>query len=132
MSRLLLLTASLLLGMQVNAQNASLTTLEFVEIINDAEAEALFYYQNNWKVLRKQALESEFIIDYKLMQVEPSPEAPFHIVLMTTFADEQQYQDREKNFRELIEAREGLKLLNDKKPAEFRRSVFSKERARSY
>ena len=131
MSRLLLLTVSLLLGTQVNAQNASLTTLEFVEIINDAEAEALFYFQNNWQVLRKQALAKEFISDYKLLQVESSPEAPFHIVLMTTFADEQQYQDREKNFRELIEARDGLKLLNDKKPAEFRRSVFSKERARS-
>ncbi|WP_299365146.1 hypothetical protein [Winogradskyella sp.] len=105
--------------------NEKLTTIETVEILNNNEQEALYYFQNNWKALRIMAVEKGYIDSFELLQTPYSKETPFHIMLVTTYANKAQYDKREEHFRELIKASGELKLMNDKKPTEFRISVFS-------
>ena len=105
----------------------SLAFMNFVEILNDNKEEAIYYYENNWKVLRDQAIERGFISSYQLLEVPYSEEAPFHIILVTSFATQEQYDAVEENFEILISERGERRLLNDKMPSEFRRIIFSKD-----
>ncbi|BAO75341.1 hypothetical protein [Winogradskyella sp. PG-2] len=109
--------------------NERITTIETVEILYGKEEEAIYYFQNNWKKLRARAIEKEYIHSFQLMKTSFSSETPFHIILVTTYTNKEQYKNREKHFTELIKASGGLKLLNDKKPNELRKSVFSVEGA---
>ncbi len=109
-------------------KDVKITTVDFVQILDDNDREAMFYYQNNWKVLREMALEKEYIHSYQLLKVSPSEAAPFHIMLTTTYKDEEQYSLREDHFTALIKERGPLKLLNRKTPKEFRKILFSKEK----
>ena len=108
-------------------EKAQISTIEFVEILNGNKAEALFYFKNNWKVLREKALAQNHISGFQLMENERSKEAPFDLILMTSYATHQQYLDREEVFQVLISESGGLQLMNDKKPSEFRKSVFGIE-----
>jgi hypothetical protein len=115
---------------QSQSTNQMISTIDFVEILNDNRSEAIYYFENNWKVLRKMAMENGHIHSYQLLEVEATQDAPFSLILITTYKDDQQYSVREKNFQELITAKGELKLLNGKKPAEFRKTLFSKETIR--
>jgi len=128
MRKLLFLSLSLLWTVQVSAQD-KISSIDFVQIQNDNKAEALYYYQNNWKILRETAIEKGYIHSFQFLEVEPTEEAPFHIILITNYGNESQYAKREEHFSELIEARGDLRLMNEKKPGEFRKILFGKERA---
>ena len=110
--------------------NEKITTIETVKILNNNEAEAIYYFQNNWKVLRRMAKEKGYIDSFQLLQTDYSDETPFHLVLVTTYTNLSQFEKREENFGELIALKGGLKLLNDKQPAEFRKSVFAVKQAK--
>ncbi|WP_299524752.1 hypothetical protein [Winogradskyella sp.] len=76
------------------------------------------------------AVEKGYIDSFELLQTTYSKETPFHLVLVTTYTNKAQYDQREKHFSKLIKAKGGLKLLNDKQPSEFRKSVFGVEGAK--
>jgi len=131
--KILFLFAALSLGLSNHAQiNDKITTIEFVEVVNNNKEEALFYFQNNWKTLRNKAIIKNYIHSYQLLETPKSDEAPFQIMLITTYLDKEQYDQREDNFQELIKESGGLKLMNDKKPGEFRKSLFSKDMVRHW
>ncbi len=128
------LFASLILLVCVNAFCDSApvrTTIDFVRILDENQAEALYYYQNNWKVLREKALQEGYIHSFRLLQTKADDDAPFHLMLITSYQNETQFANRELNFRKLIEQQGGVKLLNKKTPNQFRRVLFSKEGATS-
>ncbi|MEM8569221.1 MAG: hypothetical protein AAGF85_22395, partial [Bacteroidota bacterium] len=100
----------------------------FVQILDDNREEALFYYQNNWKVLREMAVKKGYIDSFELLEVEFTEDQPYHIILMTTFTNKDQFEKREEHFEELIKAKGSLRLLNEKKPGEFRKNLYLKER----
>lgn len=104
-----------------------ISTVDFVQIIDGNKAETMFYYQYNWKVLRVMAMKKRYIASFEIMETPYSEEAPFHLMLITTYKDKEQYEQREKHFQELIKEKGALHLLNDKKPAEFRKNLFHKE-----
>ncbi len=112
--------------------DGKISTVDFVQILNDNKEEALYYFQNNWKVLRDMAVKKDFIHSYQFLEVPPSGDAPFHLMFITTYLNEEQYNMREDHFAELIEERGPLKLLNNKKPEVFRKSIFAKERVRHW
>ena len=112
--------------------NEKITTIETVEILNNNEAEAMYYFQNNWKKLRENAVSKGYISSYQLLKTTYSAETPFHLVLITTYSNEAQFDQREAHFRELIDASGGLKLMNTKKPSEFRASVFAIDGAKHF
>lgn len=109
-----------------------ISTIDFVQILNGNKAEADYYYQNNWKVLRSMAMENDYIDSFQVMETPFTEEAPFQLMLVTTYADKEQYDLREDHFRALIKEKGTLELLNEKKPEEFRKTIFSKEEVRHW
>jgi len=121
----------LLIGINGYGQDGeAISTVDFVQILYDNQAEALFYYENNWKPLRDTALAKGYITSYEMLETPFTEDAPFHLMLITTYADEEQFAKREEHFLPLVETSGGLKLLNDKQPDAFRKSVFVKEKSK--
>jgi hypothetical protein len=116
---LILLASTVTLGQS----NNKISTIEMVKIKNGNKAEALYYFEHNWKVLREMAVEKGYIDSYQLLYEKRE----FDLLLITTFTDQKQYDKREDHFAELIQKAGSLKLLNDKKPTEFRESWMSLE-----
>ena len=113
-------------------QNEAITTIDFVQILNENESEAKYYFQNNWKALRESAIKKDYIISFQMLETPFTNDAPFHLMLITTYKNREQYNLRESNFGELINKMGELKLMNEKKPGEFRKTVFSKELVRHW
>lgn len=130
MKKIILLVFITFTQLSFAQKDEQISTIDFVQIIDGNKAETMFYYQYNWKVLRQMALQKKYIASFEIMETPYSEEAPFHIMLITTYANKAQYEQREKHFEELIKAAGKLKLLNDKKPAEFRKNLFHKENVR--
>ena len=83
----------------------------------------MFYYENNWKSARDRMLAQKFIKSYQILSVKPDSLTQPGLVLMTEFADSISYQKSEARFEAVFnELRPdgSLKLLNEKKPNEFR------------
>jgi len=108
-------------------QDQSISSMDFVEIVNDNQEEALFYYQNNWKILRQMAIKKNYISSFELLKDMGQDKNSFSLILVTTYANREQFEKREEHFQELIKEKGGLELLNEKKPGEFRKTVFSKD-----
>ena len=126
---LLLLTNSFVSYGQLDDR---ISTVSFVQVVNDNKKEAVYYFQNNWKVLRDMAMEKGYIHSYQVMETPNSQEGPYDIILVTTYSTQAQYDLREDHFGELIEARGKLRLMNDKQPDEFRKTLYSKEMVRHW
>jgi len=126
--RSIFLIASLFLCFGAFAQKTDqLSTIDFVQVLDDHHEEAHYYYQQNWKVLREMAVEKGYIASFQILETSPSEEAPFHLMLITTYANPMQYEKREAHFEELIKESGPLKLLNDLKPTAFRKTLFGKD-----
>ena len=111
-----------------NAQdNSKISTMDFVQILNENREEALYYFQNNWKALREMAISRGYIHSFDVLETPASADAPFELILITTYKNKEQYDAREEHFRELIDEKGELDLMNDKKPGEFRKTLFNKE-----
>ncbi len=111
-----------LISTMVDAQiETRISSIDFVQVLNDNHEEALYYYENNWRWLRELAVEKGYISDYEFMQVDRTEETPYDIILITIYSNKEQAALREDNFAELIEIKGSLRLLNDKQPSEFRK-----------
>ena len=112
--------------------NEKISTIDFVQIVNNNKEEALYYYQNNWQILRNMAVEKNYIHSYQILEAPFSDTEPFQLMLITTYLNKVQYEQREEHFAELIKEKGELKLMNDKKPNEFRKTLFNKEMVRHW
>ena len=118
---------------QLSAQTDNrISTIDFVQVLDNNHQETIYYYQNNWQVLREAALANKYIHSYQLLETPFTEEAPFQIMLVTTYADEQQYQHREEHFKQLIDQKGGLQLMNEKQPGEFRQVIYNKEQVKHW
>ncbi|MGI9549792.1 MAG: hypothetical protein ACR2MT_01230 [Aurantibacter sp.] len=113
-------------------QDTKISTMDFVQILDDNKEEAIYYFQNNWKVLRNMAIKKGYIHSYEFLEAPISEGAPFQLVFITTYQNQEQYKLREDHFAELIKEKGKLRLMNDKEPDEFRKSLFTKERVRHW
>jgi len=129
---ILFILISLISTSSVAQSSVKISTMDFIQIQNGYKDEALFFYKNNWKRLRHKAVEIGYIDSFLLLEAEASEEAPFHLVLITTYLDKKQYQQREKNFQQLMQESKGPKLLNSIKPQMFRKKLFSKKEVNSF
>lgn len=111
---------------------AKISSVDFVAVVNNNHAETLYYYQNNWKVLREAAVKKDYIDSYNLLEIEPTEATPYNFILITTYANQEQYNKREAHFEELIKASGGLKLLNDKEPKDFRKFIDGQDSVKNW
>ena len=96
-------------------KNTKISTIDFVQILNNNKKEVVFYYENNWEILRKMAIKKNYIDSYQLLETSATKNAPFSFMLITTYKDKKQFEKREKHFEELIKKKGKLRLLNEKK-----------------
>ena len=105
------------------------STIDFMKVINGNRAELIYYYENNWKVLRDMALERNYIVSYELLETEAESTGDFDILLITRYENEEAYEKAEERFQGLIreiQTASGPKLMNDLTPSQFRDWKFSK------
>lgn len=104
-----------------------ISTMDFVKTVDENREELIYYYENNWKVLRDIALEKGYIESYELMTTFEDSDSGFDVILVTRYKNEDEYNKAEERFQGIIEEVQksgGLKLLNDLKPGEFRSLEF--------
>jgi len=102
--------------------------MDFVKVIAEKKAEAMFYYENNWKVYRDAAVKKKKIKSYELVEAKADSLNNFDLILITVYTDSVQYSKSEENFAPLLKQLRpnGPVLLNDNKPNDFRKNVFFK------
>ena len=88
--------------MSIAQTNTKVSTLDFVQVLNENKDEAIFYYENNWKQLRIRAVEEGYISAFQLLESPLHESEPFQIILVTTYDNEAQYEKSEENFQKLI------------------------------
>ena len=112
-----------LLFMPISAL-AEIVTVDLVKVLNGNQAEAVYYYENNWKQHRIKALDQGYISSYKLL-IRTSDDGETDILLITGYASEAEYEAREENFAIVMADRQadGPVLLNEMPPGEFREIV---------
>lgn len=102
--------------------------MDFVKIRDGYTKEAMYFYENNWKVYRDLAIKKGVIKAYELVKAVPDTLNNFDLVLITVYDDSLQYANSEEHFRPILSALRpnGPLLLNEMKPADFRINVFTK------
>ncbi len=111
---------------RVAAQQARpVAMVSLVKILDNKKAEALFFYENNWKVYRETALQKGYIQSYQLLFSQEDSTVNFDMIMVTTFKDSIQFSRGEENFGTIIKSlrTNGPLLLNDLKPDSFRKLV---------
>ncbi len=61
----------------IGQQSNHISMIDYVQVLNENKAEALFYYQNNWQQLRIKAIEKNYIESYQLLETIPTAETPY-------------------------------------------------------
>lgn len=121
---------ALLTGSRVaGQQNTEVILMDFVKIKEGRIKEALYFYENNWKVYRDLALKKKVIKSYEIVRAEPDSLNNFDLILITTYKDSVQFAKSEENFRPILAALRpnGPALLNGLRPDDFRINVFFKK-----
>ncbi len=112
----------------VNAKKADETVvlMDFVKIKNGKRDEAMFFYENNWKIYREAALKQGIIQSFEIVEIAPNESNQFDLILITRYKNEEQHKNSEKNFEPILkEIRpNGALLKNDLKPDDFRQNLF--------
>jgi hypothetical protein len=125
--RLLLTTALLFIAFISFSQTGNpILTMDFVKVKDGRYKEALYFYENNWKVYRDIALKKGYIKSYRLVSTQPDSLVSFDLILFTEYADSAHFNASEARFQQIIKdvRPNGPKLLGNIKPNDFRQNLF--------
>lgn len=102
------------------------SVLDFVKIKDGKRDEAMYFYENNWKVYREDALNRGVIHSYELIEASSKDRADFDLILVTRYAGKEKLDNSEKNFEPILKQLRpnGPILKNSLQPADFRQNVF--------
>lgn len=122
----LLLFFFLLFGLPALGQSVSVW--ELVQVKAGFKAEALYFYEHNWKLYREIALKKGFIQSYRLEQTADDSAGSCELLLITEYKDSTDYRQSETNFRGILATvrPDGPVLMNKFRPEEFRKTVLVK------
>jgi hypothetical protein len=109
--------------------NSAVKIIDFVKVNNGRYKEAVFFYDNNWKVYRDLALQKGYIQSFELLTTKRDTLANFDLMLITEYKDSIQFKLSEERFQSIIKETRptGPLLLNEFKPNDFRQNVFLKQ-----
>ncbi|MBP7376653.1 MAG: TlpA family protein disulfide reductase [Pyrinomonadaceae bacterium] len=100
--------------------------VEIVKVVGGNRDEARYYYENNWRVYREAAVKRGIIESFEYVETA-TKDAAFDIILITRYANEEQYKNSEKAFEPILkELRpKGPLLRGSIQPDSFRQIVHS-------
>lgn len=118
----------LFLLVSINSYGQPVTVWELVQVKAGFKAEALYYYEHNWKLYREVAREKGFIQSYRLEQTAADSAGTTELLLVTEYKDSIAYRESETNFRGILAMvrPDGPVLMNKLRPEEFRKSILVK------
>jgi hypothetical protein len=95
---------------------------DLVTVLAERKEEALFFYDQNWKIYREKALQEGVISAYRILSLPKGNETGWDIILMTEYPNEAKFKASEDNFRPILQSLrpDGPVLLNEHKPNTFR------------
>lgn len=98
-----------------------ISTVDLVRVKASYEKEAIFFYENNWKVFREEALRQKFISGFELIKSETDTTGVLTVFLITDYPDSLSFANREKNFEGITTRLSpgGAKMLNSVTRKEF-------------
>ncbi|MGE0589882.1 MAG: hypothetical protein AB7O48_14995 [Cyclobacteriaceae bacterium] len=104
-----------------------LMLVDVIRINREHKAEATYYFENNWKLFRDEAVKQGVITGYQFYETDNDGQLEF--VLITEFKDEEQYANVEANFDPILKKLrpDGPVMLNEVKPAVFRETIATKK-----
>lgn len=107
----------------------SIILMDIVEVPVARREEAIFYFENNWKLFREVAMEKGLIRSYRMMEVDHEISDHLELILTTEFSNDTQFEQVEENFEPIMKAvrPNGPILLNEIKPSEFRKLVSTRK-----
>ena len=96
---------TLMLFFSANAfcQKTPIVSMDFIKVKNGHYEEALFFFENNWKLYRDSAMKSGAIKSYKLLR-NNTDSSKADIILMTEYFDKDSYLKREEIFRPIMKS----------------------------
>jgi hypothetical protein len=102
------------------------STIDFVKIKEGKRDETIYFYENNWRLYREEALRRGLIHSFELIDAKSETNTDFDLILITRYRGPAQFRDSEKNFEPILKQMRpsGPLLKNDLKPDEFRQSIF--------
>jgi hypothetical protein len=104
-----------------------ISMLDFVKVKGGKRDEARYFYENNWRAYRAEAVKRGVIDSYEYVEVAAPHNAAFDIILITRYKGEAQFKNSEKAFEPIMkELRpKGPLLKGTFKPDDFREIVYS-------
>lgn len=107
--------------------NAILETIDFVKVKDGKRDEARYYYENNWRFYRAEAVKRGVIDSFEYTDVTSGNDNAFDIILITRYRGEDQFKNSEAAFAPIINelTPNGPFLKGKSKPDEFRKVVYS-------
>lgn len=117
---ILLLLTGFLSYQQANAQKTSYVAMDIIKVKNGLWNEALYFFENNWKTYREDAIQQGIISSYKML-VNKADSVTNNIVLITEYPDSLSYRKSEENFRPILKKihPDGPIYLNEKRRNDF-------------
>jgi hypothetical protein len=117
---ILLLLTGFLSYQQSYAQKDSYVIMDIVKVKNGLWNDALYFFENNWKLYREEAIKQGIISSYKLL-VNKADSVSNNIVLITEYPDSLSYRKSEENFRPILKKirPDGPAYLNENKRNDF-------------
>jgi thiol-disulfide isomerase/thioredoxin len=103
------------------------SVVEFVKVKGGLRDEARYFYENNWRAYRAEAVKRGLIDSYEYIEVAAPHNAAFDIILLTRYKGEAQFKNSETAFEPIMkELRpKGPLLKGTFKPDDFREIVYS-------
>lgn len=107
---------------------------DFVKIKEGRRDDALYYYENNWKLYREEAKKRGVIDSFELIDAASEKDRDFDLILITRYRGKAQLDESEENFEPILKELRptGPKLKTQLKPEEFRTNVFAYSGKASY
>lgn len=118
------------MSISIYGQNLGpISIIDFVKIKNGNIKEAQYYYEENWKRFRIKAQNQSHINSFEFINLNNKDlkSNDFDFILITEFKDSEQLKNVEDNFQKVMKQirPDGPSFLNNKRPSDFRESVFS-------
>lgn len=107
--------------MMLNGVIAQVSTIDVVRVKGEYEKEAVYFYENNWKVFREEAMREGYISGFELVKSDVDSVGVMAMFLVTHYKDSASYGGSEKNFGGIIKRMSpgGPKMLNSVVRREF-------------
>lgn len=100
---------------------------DFVKIKTSRRDEAIYFYENNWKLYREEAKRRGVIDSFEIIEARSEKSSAFDLILITRYRGEDQLKNSEANFEPILKQLRpnGPALKNQVRPDEFRENVFA-------